>query len=74
MLPYTATKLWRAGMPKGDTAMLLAELRISAEALRAGLEALANRSDVGTWEKALGTLKSLADEVLNIVDRLEAAE
>jgi hypothetical protein len=61
-------------MPKEDTAALLAELRISVEALRAGLEALAKRQDVGTWDKALGTLKGLADEVLNTVDRLEELE
>jgi hypothetical protein len=58
-------------VPKGDTAALLAELRISVEALRAGLEALANRPDVGTWSKALGTLQALADEVLATIDQLE---
>lgn len=60
-------------MRTSDTAALLTELRISAEALRAGLEALASRPDVGTWNVALGTLRGLADEVLNAVDRLEEA-
>jgi hypothetical protein len=59
-------------MPK-ETGALLVELRISAEALRAGLEALANRPDVGTWHKALGTLEALADDVLAAIDQLEEA-